>query len=83
MSEDFEGVTLEATVDSPKLDEMAFELIKIGWEKHNWHRSVIFNAPSSFDATQLAEAAARQIMIMYRELAAAIDQDMEDDEEEA
>ncbi len=73
-------MALEATVDSPTLDEMAFELIKIGWEKHNWHRGV-FNAPNSFDATQLAEAAAKQIMIMYRELTAAIDQDMEDDEE--
>ncbi len=81
MSEDFEDVALEATVDSPKLDEMAFELIKIGWEKHDW--SGTLSAPSSLDIELLAEAAAEQVMIMYRELTAAIDRDMEDDEEEA
>ncbi len=81
MTEDFEGVALEATVDSPKLDEMAFELIKIGWQNHDWAR--IVSAPNSLDVTLLAEAAAKQVVIMYRELTAAIDQDMEDDEEEA
>ncbi len=72
--------TLEATGDGPQLDEMVFELVKIGWQNHDWDSGTYF-PPHKNDCEKLARAAASQVMLMYRALTEAIDADMEEDDE--